>query len=713
MAEEKNCAGGGGQNKPAVATDESLHPPYFATKNGVFQLQSIVGKDFGLLPKGMSAPCSSEEAHAVYREELVETVLKGLRDTCNDHNSPGVYVQGPEGAGKSLLVYTVAQIAKFHLNWITVYVPNCKRWATLGETKAMGFFLDRVVDAFSVSHLQEKFPEFYRSLKPRSWSGRARDFYQKLRGRPQDEHDEARDWFEAAAIDATKVTAMYYAACKFLEERHDLPVLLIFDEVNALWPENKDSVIDKTPWNLATFSAPTLRHGALLVSGTTDCEFILEAIPDGANEVLVSVGPLDARERDALLRTEHFKPIHDLRNIDEELWQTVVDASGNIPRELKKFCLRLKNEIKATKRERSADDSADEEPPSKKLRSVIDDTRSKNRADQKAKLDKALQRDSSGVFKGRLSDSCRSVFIYGTPARVDRTTLRVPNWVISKTGTPMHPTTSDVQTIYFEWFQQNGTNKDKEETALLDTISSTTFTSGERGNALERLLTSKLTRMQNFELKYRLLRINSANEFCTDEMGIDLNVKHRLFKYAADPPDNFQIYPNDTLCTHLDQHGGERRVDLIHYRKDRVVYIEVTVSNYGDAKIPSTEGDARQTAIVGSVRKWLGADTFEVSLETIPSADQGLQKSQKKLVAKYRKGRSRSDRPDPPDLYYIVATTCPRSVKLAPNRTNKFNWIKVSFLEDLIQSEVIPVRLEDSILKAQAKDAGRAKPHGT
>lgn len=35
----------------------------------------------------------------------------------------------------------------------------------------------------------------------------------------------------------------------------------------------------------------------------------------------------------------------------------------------------------------------------------------------------------------------------------------------------------------------------------------------------------------------------------------------------------------------------------------------------------------------------------------------------------------------------------------------------MSFLEDLIQSEVIPVRLpvrlEDSILKAQAKDAGR------
>jgi hypothetical protein len=91
--------------------------------------------------------------------------------------------------------------------------------------------------------------------------------------------------------------------------------------------------------------------------------------------------------------------------------------------------------------------------------------------------------------------------------------------------------------------------------------------------------------------------------------NISLDAKHRIFKYAADPPDNFQIYPNDTLCTHLDQHGGERRVD-------------------------------------------------------------------------------------------------PRSVKLTQNRTNMFNGIGVSFLEDLIASEVIPARL-DHILRAQGSNAGR------
>ena len=707
MAGEQHGDGG----RPGCATEESHQ--HLDTHNNKFQLQPIAGEDFRLLPKGMSTP--RHDKSAVYRAELVQEVLDGLNEICQEPNRPGVYVQGPEGIGKSFLLYTVAQIAKFKLKWITVYVPNCIYWAQLTDVEAMGFFLDRVVDAFSVDHLRQKFPSFYKVLRNppggSSWiADAARGFYRKLRGQPQEKRDAVDDWYKAAKIDATKVAAVYREARRFLKQKHEnFPVLLIFDEVNALWPENHDSVIYTEPWNLASFGAPELRHGALLVSGTTDCEFISEsefiseAIPNGVGETIVRVGPLDARELGALLSTEDFEPLRDLRNIDEELWQTVVDASGNVPRELKRFL----SVTKAAKRQRPAGNDEADLPPQKKLRLVVEKQRAANRAEHKSKLDKALNRSTTNnVFRNRLSDACRSVFIYGAPAELDWTTLRVPNWVISAIG--MHPTTSDAQTVYFEWFQQNGTDRDKEETALLSTISSTNNTGGERDNALERLLTSKLTRMQNFELKYRLLRNNRANGFCTDVMGIALDVQHRLFKYAADPPDNFQIYPDDTLCTHLDQHGGERRVDLIHYRKDRVVYIEVTVSNYGDAKIPSTEGDDREVAILASMQKWLGANTFEVSLETVPSADQGLQTSQKKLVANYKQKRSRNARPEPPALYYIVATTCPITVKLAPSRTNKFNWIGVSFLEDLIASdEIIPARLKDSILKAQAKDAGR------
>jgi hypothetical protein len=130
---------------------------------------------------------------------------------------------------------------------------------------------------------------------------------------------------------------MYDEISEFLNApRKNLPALLVFDEVNALWPAGEQSVIRQEPWSLALFDALTLGHGALLVSGTTDCEFVAE-IPTRANEILVSVGPLEPPERTALLRTQEFKVLLDLKLLDEKLWQHVVDASGSIPRELKKF----------------------------------------------------------------------------------------------------------------------------------------------------------------------------------------------------------------------------------------------------------------------------------------------------------------------------------------------------------------------------------------
>jgi hypothetical protein len=76
-------------NTSIVATEE-----YLETDNGVFQLQSIAGDEIRLLPEGMHAPC--EDKSALYRTELVKTVVKGLERTHKDHNRPGVYVQGPE-----------------------------------------------------------------------------------------------------------------------------------------------------------------------------------------------------------------------------------------------------------------------------------------------------------------------------------------------------------------------------------------------------------------------------------------------------------------------------------------------------------------------------------------------------------------------------------------------------------------------------------------
>ena len=89
-----------------------------------------------------------------------------------------------------------------------------------------------------------------------------------------------------------------------------------------------------------------------------------------------------------------------------------------------------------------------------------------------------------------------------------------------------------------------------------------------------------------------MLRYSDDSNFFNDLFSMLLEVQHRLFKYASDQPENCQVCPRDTLCTYLDQSGGAPRIDIIHYRPHRVVCIEVTVSNYGDAKIPSTEGDS-------------------------------------------------------------------------------------------------------------------------
>jgi hypothetical protein len=194
-------------------------------------------------------------------------------------------------------------------------------------------------------------------------------------------------------------------------QSHDSPVLLVFDEVNALWPEGVTAAIHAEPWSLAVFHVPKLKHGALLVSGTTDCEFVDQGIPAGSNEILVSVGPLELTERNALLKTQEFEVLRDLKILNKELWQNAVDASGNIPRELKIVCTLLraataaanteasKVTTEAAKRPLPVNNDEDEASPRKRprmavLEAAVGNARERNVTDHSAKLDKALCKDA-------------------------------------------------------------------------------------------------------------------------------------------------------------------------------------------------------------------------------------------------------------------------------------------------------------------------------
>jgi hypothetical protein len=109
MADQCKSGGSGdsldspGESPAQPAGEEEKNSQYLKTVDGLFQLKPIARDLFHLLPKGVDTPCVGKSASAVYRGDLVEEVVDGLERNIRDHNSPGVYVQGPEGAGKSIL----------------------------------------------------------------------------------------------------------------------------------------------------------------------------------------------------------------------------------------------------------------------------------------------------------------------------------------------------------------------------------------------------------------------------------------------------------------------------------------------------------------------------------------------------------------------------------------------------------------------------------
>ena len=103
-----------------------------------------------------------------------------------------------------------------------------------------------------------------------------------------------------------------------------------------------------------------------------------------------------------------------------------------------------------------------------------------------------------------------------------------------------------------------------------------------------------------------------------------------------------------------------------------------------------------------TLQKWVGKDVYEV--EVVPKATHGQQlaSAPKELAIKYR-AKSNRERPSLPKLYYIVATTCPKEQLLAQDRIDKYNWINVCFLEDLITTGIFPADSKAKILASQAK----------
>ena len=144
-----------------MSTDED---PLIEVENGLFFTKSIVGDEFCFVPKDFYPEQLKQYEYRKDHVTVIMSTLQALVKT-GSRNNPGLYLQGPAGVGKSVLVYTITQIAKFNLKWLTVYLPDCAAWSEDGDVAAVGYFLDRVLDALSIVAVQNEFQGIWQMLK--------------------------------------------------------------------------------------------------------------------------------------------------------------------------------------------------------------------------------------------------------------------------------------------------------------------------------------------------------------------------------------------------------------------------------------------------------------------------------------------------------------------------------------------------------------------
>ena len=384
--------------------------------DGLFKIRPIAQEYFGHSPKEFD---HAELESCVFRESPVEQIHPLLINCIKTPSQPGLYLQGPSGVGKSVLTFTITQLAKFHLGWITIYVPRCEDWMKLDSPIAMGFFLERALEAFSVQHLQKKHPEIFRKLDIKNMKS---SWWQRLFSGSSSQSPHlpkninTTSWERLGRTDPGFVVTTYLDVKEFLwnqREESGTPVLLVFDEVNALWAGEERPRVSEEPWDLTSFTKTGPRFGAVLVTGTTDAEFF-RTMPQPFRQANVyQVGPLTDTEVGCLQNTKLGKPLKWIHNFDEDLWNLIKDSSGNLPRELAVFARQSRTIIEPWKEEDETVDDADQEPPIKKRKLISDQVqniRSKNLTRYKTAIDTILNIDKNEVFTRELSTGASHIF---------------------------------------------------------------------------------------------------------------------------------------------------------------------------------------------------------------------------------------------------------------------------------------------------------------
>ena len=197
-----------------------------------------------------------------------------------------MYLAGPNGVGKSVIIYTLTCLAKAH-DWIVLYVPNCDEWATLpSEEGALAYLLHKFAIALAPHYNQ---PVYTSTKLGRTWG-------EILKRGMSGSGDKDRTL--SILLDE-------------LSRQKDHPLLLVFDEVNALFTQ-------KLPWGnrlakegpyfshlAATINRFTMQRGWKVISGTGHEQFLAE-LPSGFMNSVRYLTPLGTKEFDLLMDSSIF-----------------------------------------------------------------------------------------------------------------------------------------------------------------------------------------------------------------------------------------------------------------------------------------------------------------------------------------------------------------------------------------------------------------------
>jgi len=209
-------------------------------------------------------------------------------------NRRGMYLAGPNGVGKSIIVYTLACLAKAN-GWIVLYVPDCDEWSAMPSKEST---LKYLLNAFALA------------LAP---------VYDHAVIDPSNQRF-GKTWRDLLALGLTTHTEeVLTALVSELSNQSDYPLLLVFDEVNALFTR-------PLPWlNMclakdgpffsylgASINRLKMECGWKVISGTGHEQF-LAALPSGFANSVQHLTPLPNDEFNILMMSDilyiHSSPI--------------------------------------------------------------------------------------------------------------------------------------------------------------------------------------------------------------------------------------------------------------------------------------------------------------------------------------------------------------------------------------------------------------------